>query len=383
MLVNNSDSVRIADDPKDYSFPIPGAILMDGLLHSFCLGFVLALGMKYWEDRVEDSIRKRIFVLAVVFLSIAQTILEDYKTWSVAVSQHPWASSPWLWAEFFINGAISAMCEGFYIRRCWKMTGRSRWVLYPMALLWTSLVGAQFYITITLGLEFQHYLADGHRIDGQVQRLFHHTILVFPYWVVGCAILDIVVAIILVTCLLRSKTGLHSSDWVVYRIVFLALETALLPSISMVIGVVILHESPHPGQRDDLVCFFVFITAKLYAIGLLRTLNARTRLRERLDSTDLGRTTLSTWSWAQEQHKASTPNPDRTSKLTMETATTLPGSVESAQGPCEGIAPMDIPAPESPRVHFGSPILDQYERGYARLRVSSINRTNQEIDEQP
>ena len=61
--------MRVANQPTDYEYIIPGAILMDGLFHSFCLGFVLALGLKYWEDYGEDRIRKRVFVMTVVILS--------------------------------------------------------------------------------------------------------------------------------------------------------------------------------------------------------------------------------------------------------------------------------------------------------------------------
>jgi hypothetical protein len=152
---STGSEIRISNDPTDYEYVIPGAILMDGLLHSFCLGFVLALGLKYWEEYAEDSIRKRAFVLTVVFLSLCvlrrlhksvtclsrrcslQTILEDYKVWTVAVFHKSWVSlsqifnaeclngikagSPFLWTDFFLNGAICSMCEAFYIRRCWKV----------------------------------------------------------------------------------------------------------------------------------------------------------------------------------------------------------------------------------------------------------------------
>ncbi|KAJ7791645.1 hypothetical protein B0H14DRAFT_3566295 [Mycena olivaceomarginata] len=114
---------------------------MDGLLHSFCLGFVLALGLKYWEEYTEDSIRKRAFVLTVVFLSFLQTVLEDY-----------------------------------------KMTGKNPWVLYPMLGLWFSVV-------ITLGLEFQeakvikadHILVRYHSfrpafLDEKVEHLFRNSL---------------------------------------------------------------------------------------------------------------------------------------------------------------------------------------------------------------
>ncbi|KAJ6539550.1 hypothetical protein B0H19DRAFT_1179568 [Mycena capillaripes] len=388
-MSNITASVRVSHQPTDYEFVIPGAILMDGFLHSFCLGFVLALGLKYWEEYAEDSVRKRAFVLAVVFLSFLQTVLEDYKVWTVAVFHKSWAASPFMWTDFFLNGAICSMCEAFYIRRCWKMTGKSPWALYPMVLLWSSVVGAQFYITITLGLEFQYFTVD-HILSGKVEQLFRNTVVVFSYWVIGCTILDVTVAAILITCLLKSRTGLETSNTVVHRVILLTLETALLPSISMAVAVTVLHGAPNPGHNDDLVLFFVFITAKLYAIGLLRTLNARAKLRQRIDSTDLGRTSLATWSWEQDQQKLETARRPEfvTSKLTMNPANEAAESAPTYNSPIrDSVAPNEVlegPSTESHHVRFSSPLLDQYERGsYARLRVSSTHRPKPHNEEHP
>ncbi|KAJ7228408.1 hypothetical protein GGX14DRAFT_67611 [Mycena pura] len=136
---------------------VPGAILMDGLLHSFCLGFVLALGLKYWEEYTEDSIKKRVFVLTVVFLSlyvlrrlVVRQCSFDLSGATVAYRQY-WkiikyglslfsaapgsvhhkeiscsqrqnkAGNRFMWTDFFVNGLICSMCEAFYIRRCWKV----------------------------------------------------------------------------------------------------------------------------------------------------------------------------------------------------------------------------------------------------------------------
>ncbi|KAJ7368605.1 hypothetical protein DFH08DRAFT_831794 [Mycena albidolilacea] len=387
-MSNINSSVRVSQQPNDYNFVIPGAILMDGLIHSFCLGFVLALGLKYWEEYTEDSIRKRAFVLAVVLLSFLQTVLEDYKVWTIALFHQSWAASGFLWTDFFLNAAICSICEAFYIRRCWKMTGKSPWVLYPMLGLWFSVVGAQSYVVITLGLEFQEakvIKADHILLDEKVEHLFRNTLIVFSYCVVGCTILDVMVAVILIICLWKSKTGLGTSNSVVHRVIFLTLETAFLPSISMVTAVIVLHGAPKPGQNDSLVLFFVFITAKLYAIGLLRTLNARARLRERIGSADLGRTTLDNWSWDQDQSRQETAGKaDAVQELTMDPVTVLRGSVESSaptytsRVQSESIAPNDVPgspsAGPSQHVHFNSPLIDQHERGYARLRISSIHR---------
>jgi hypothetical protein len=51
--------------------------------------------------------------------------------------------------------------------------------------------------------------------------------------------------------------------------------------------------------KDHLVLFFVLLTGKLYVIGMLRTLNSRVKLRERMKSHDLGRTSLGDFQWDQ------------------------------------------------------------------------------------
>ncbi|KAJ7930111.1 hypothetical protein B0H13DRAFT_1963316 [Mycena leptocephala] len=277
----------------------------------FCLGFVLALGLKYWEEYAEDSIRKRAFVLTVVFLS-----LRYWKIINLDVAV--FIIWPFLWTDFFLNGAICSMCEAFYIRRCWKMTGKSPWALYPMMIIWFSVVGAQFYI-----------------LDPTVEKLFRDVNCdVFSYWVIGCTSLN--------NQPLEIETGLETSNSVVHRVILLTLETALF--------------------------------------------------QDRLHGP--GRTSLARWSWDQDQQKQeATGRPDFvTSKLTRDPATTLRGSVESSaptynsQLRCEGIAPDEVSEGPSAghRVHFGSPILDQYERGsYARLRVSSIHRPKPHNVEHP
>lgn len=70
--------------------------------------------------------------------SRAQTMLEDYKVWRSIIQEKPWVShsnrficassgllyqstSPVEWSDLFLNGCICALCESFYIRRCWKV----------------------------------------------------------------------------------------------------------------------------------------------------------------------------------------------------------------------------------------------------------------------
>lgn len=60
--------------------------------------------------------------------------------------------------------------------------------------------------------------------------------------------------------------------------------------------------------HDHLVLFFVLLTGKLYVFGMLRTLNSRVKLRERMKSHDLGRTSLENWSWEQSMSGGRAPS---------------------------------------------------------------------------
>ena len=87
-------------------------------------------------------------------------------------------------------------------------------------------------------------------------------------------------------------------------IITLTWETALLPSICMLTSAIIFSIGDAQGSGNSVVArthldlFFALLTGKLYALGILRTLNSRTLLRERLQSIPLGRQSLSQWQWA-------------------------------------------------------------------------------------
>ncbi|KAK7054161.1 hypothetical protein R3P38DRAFT_3254766 [Favolaschia claudopus] len=398
-MSHNTSAEFISGEAMDYNYTVPGAILMDGLLHSFCLGFVLAQGLKYWDDYPEDPFRKHALVLSVVVLSFhdsLQTLVQDYKLWTIAVSQNPWASLiPFgVPIPFVVDGQFLKRCNlrdlrGFFHTSMLEgMTGKKWWALYPLAILWMSLVCASFYITITVGLEFKDFTASQHKLPAHAQRLFRDTMVVFSYWVIAGTVLNVLVALILVTCLFKSKTGVDNSDSVINRVILLTLQTAILPSISMTTALVLLHVLPRPGQNDDLALFFILITAKFHAIGLLRTLNARARLRQRIGSTDLGRTTLSQWTWDQDEptREQTTSQPDFVRRLptSLNPTATLVDPGESSPYTADiqyaSIPPDQMSCPESPsqHVHFSSPLLDQFERGsFPRRRVSSAHRPMQ------
>ncbi|KAF4619303.1 hypothetical protein D9613_005166 [Agrocybe pediades] len=115
----------------------------------------------------------------------------------------------------------------------------------------------------------------------------------------------------------RSRTGLREADKTVVKVIHITWESAVLPSICMVVAVGLYHAAPvrafanilmsaitHGGvfrQRigDHLVLFFVLLTGKFYTFGMLRTLNSRQNLRLSMQSHGLGRTSLGDWDWDQ------------------------------------------------------------------------------------
>jgi hypothetical protein len=60
------------------------------------------------------------------------------------------------------------------------------------------------------------------------------------------------------------------------------------------------HSAHKYKSLQSIEVFFVLITGKFYALGILRTINSRTKWRERMKSHDIGRVSLSDWQWEQQ-----------------------------------------------------------------------------------
>ena len=124
------------------------------------------------------------------------------------------------------------------------------------------------------------------------------------------------------TSLWHSRTGFKEVDKTVLRIIHITWASAILPTICMVIAVGLYHAAPvrinnftlnaglvvswlSTDQRmgDHLVLFFVLMTGKFYTFGMLRTLNSREKLRRRMQSRTLGRTSLTGWNRDQAARK--------------------------------------------------------------------------------
>lgn len=275
---------------------LPGPILLGGFLQSFMLGILITQGLKYWADYRDDSLRKRVFVATVIFVCMLQTLLEDYKSWRTTIGQKKWSTSNIQWTDLLLNGLLSTLCEAFFIRRCWKMTNKSPWVLYPLATLLASVTAANAYLAIAMALAFRSLEAGvTYESLSASRNILLSTVVAFSYWIFGSLILDIIFTSILVICLWRLKTGMAELDKILMHIIRMTVESSALSSMCMIVAVGLYHASPH--LQDHLILFFVLLTGKLYAIGMLHTLNSRAKLRQEMESHDPGRMALSDWKW--------------------------------------------------------------------------------------
>ncbi|KAF8913771.1 hypothetical protein CPB84DRAFT_5464 [Gymnopilus junonius] len=298
---------------------LPGPILLDGFFQSFLLGTIVNQAFKYILDYRDDSWRKREFVISVILLSFLQTVLEDYKVWRTLILHRRWSTSRIEWSDLFLNGTVCWLCEGFYIRRCWKMMGKCIWMLAPLSILSMLIMAANIYLAIAMGIAFRSLAGTDDTLT-ESHFLLPSTIVAFSFWIFGSLVLETTVTVLLSVSLWRSRTGLREVDKTIFKVIHITWESAILPSICMVIAVGLYHAKPRVD--DHLVLFFVLLTGKFYTFGMLRTLNSREKLRREIQAHEhgLGRTSLSTWEWdSATLHTATArqPKPSTTSSTSV------------------------------------------------------------------
>ncbi|TBU46631.1 hypothetical protein BD309DRAFT_953784 [Dichomitus squalens] len=285
-----------------------GPALIQGFLQYLFQGVIITQAIKFYDRCQGDPMTLRVYVFMLVLFSIVQTVIESYKVWLVTIDLthrarylallskdeqiYPILSTEPLW-----NAVLCTLCESYLIRRCYKVTHRNIWVLLILSALSATSFVAVLILTAKIAMVIGPSINKG-RTD-----LLHASTYAYPLWVYSQLATAVSLTAILSVCLWRTRTGLPHLDRTVARIIFLTWETAALPSICMLVSGIIfsIRDAQGPGktvlERSHLDLFFALLAGKLYALGLLRTLNSRTKFRERLNSSSLGRRSLSGWQW--------------------------------------------------------------------------------------
>ncbi|KAL0580087.1 hypothetical protein V5O48_001946 [Marasmius crinis-equi] len=385
--VNGTLSTSSNDNVYDKTSSV---VLLDGILQSFTIGLVAGQAVKYWADYRDDSKQKRLFVASLVLLSFLQTFVEDYKVWMIMICHQKWTRSALAWSDLFINGCICSLCQSFFIRRCWKMTGRRSVVLYPLSFLAFVIMILAILMVVDVGLTFSNkespeevrpydsiqlaarFDSESQRCNQQLRRVVGSMQTDFIVWTSLSLFLDSFVACILVVTLWKSRAGTSAADNVVRQVISITFQSAVLPAISMIVAVT-LHSY---ASKGNLALLFFFLTGKLYTFGVLRTLNSRDKLRKCMKSGphDLGRLSLSpnaqldTWDWHTSTVQQLAPAPKTPNPLEP-----VPDADDYTlcASPWESVATAQIVSGITTDVQFTSPRLDASERGVPRNRISS------------
>ncbi|KAM5535505.1 hypothetical protein V8D89_010842 [Ganoderma adspersum] len=277
---------------------IAGPILIQSFMQYLFQGVIITQAVKFYERCHDDPITLRVYVFLLLLLSILQTMVMSYKAWVATIEVMQWWFSPVHVTETLCNALLCILCEMFLIRRCWRATNRNIWVLLSLTILCSIGFIAAIILTVKIGTIITPTIQEGHPDP------LHASTFAYPLWVYASLCTALALTVILSYSLWRTKTGLSHLDRTVETIITLTWETALLPSICMLTSAVIFSIRDAQGSGNSVVArthldlFFALLTGKLYALGILRMLNSRTLLRERLQSIPLGRQSLSQWQWA-------------------------------------------------------------------------------------
>ncbi|TDL29233.1 hypothetical protein BD410DRAFT_9919 [Rickenella mellea] len=286
------DSNAISYLPDDFSASAP--LLIEVLLQCFSQGVISAQTIKFFgRFRNEDRLMN-VFVGSLVFLSVLQTAQEINKLWKTSVLHLPATATSVGWPDIFLNSLICALCESFLVVRCWKAMNRKLSVLVTLATLGLTTFAASIYLTITVAQVYRSTAFANNNLLRSARRI-KAVDVAFTYWTSGSLLLDTILTGIMIVYLIRRRTGLGHLDNALNHFLNVTWESALLPWLSMLIAVILWHVEA--TSEYGLILFFIIITGKLYLLGLLRSLNSRSQLRQRLCSADMGRQSLGNWTF--------------------------------------------------------------------------------------
>ncbi|KAH9940634.1 hypothetical protein B0H21DRAFT_754533 [Amylocystis lapponica] len=100
--------------------------------------------------------------------------------------------------------------------------------------------------------------------------------LMLSAWLIASAIVDVLIAIVMTTFLIKVKTSLAPADDLVNRLIRLVIETGTLTATIAIIDVVLFYTTPTNSLVYECP---LFILSKLYANTLLVNLNNRAFMR--------------------------------------------------------------------------------------------------------
>ncbi|KAJ7755645.1 hypothetical protein DFH07DRAFT_484996 [Mycena maculata] len=208
--------------------------------------------------------------LVFAFDSIHQALISHTVYWYVITNHsHPEALSRLVWSillEVLFNGLIGLIVQSFLTMRVWRLSNRN----IALTAVTASLVLAEFGCSVAFTI--QSLQLQTWKELGELKGLS------MSVNVLG-AVADLVIALILVFYLRRSRTGFKKSDHMITKLIFFSVSTGLLTCVCAIASLVSILLW---GQTLIYVAFY-FSLGRLYFNSVLATLNARKDIRASTD----------------------------------------------------------------------------------------------------
>jgi len=215
-----------------------------------------------------DSVYLKVFISAVWFFDFIQLFFQGHVVYSGLITHYgdnAWfsdADCQWsLAVSIAFNAVIAAAVQFFYARRLLLLSEGIR--VLPIAIALLAFVGLAFGL-VTVAFTFKIV----------VFEQFGDLIWVVDAWLGLLIAADVAIVSAMCWYLGHKRTGFNHTDVLIDRLLFLTVNTGLLPTVMEVA-----HVISFTVARDNFAHMtFNFVAPKLYANSLLATLNARDSL---------------------------------------------------------------------------------------------------------
>jgi len=247
-----------------------GALLIGSVASIYLSGTVVIQCLLYFQTFTKDKPRTKSIVAVVWTLDFAHTCMVIASNWFYLIQNFgvPGISDriPWtVGATIALTAVLTIMVHTFFAHRVYSLSGKSWYITIPIGVLAICRVGFAMVTTSKL-------------IRLKSFNLFVHTYSwVFTLGLSLAVCVDILIASSLCYFLNKSRTGFSSMDTVINSITLYTIETGLLTCIVTTLSLICWITMP----TNLIFLAMHFAISKMYANALLATLNSRTRLRGR------------------------------------------------------------------------------------------------------
>ncbi|KDQ50852.1 hypothetical protein JAAARDRAFT_73945 [Jaapia argillacea MUCL 33604] len=241
-------------------------------LNVFLYGVMLTQCLTYFRAFKDDrkGVRRLVWFLLVAdtantaFLAVVlyQDLISNFGNLE-SVGRVNWRAT----TSPLFNAIISACVQGFFARR-----------VYVFAPFWSlnGIICAGIVVQAASGITVSIM---GNLVPNSAEWGELRVKVPIVIWLVSAASVDVTITASLYRFLKRSKTGLITMDTLISKLIRSTVHTGMITAIAALLNLILYLASPYP-----LHLIFNLPLAKLYTNTFLSTLNARTSMREDLNS---------------------------------------------------------------------------------------------------